>query len=294
MFLLCMLLQGCWSVGSKVPQTSVEVVKAHQMDWGVALRKDGIELEDVTAIPLAVRLSNSDFSDQDHLKYFYVNNKMILDGLKSKLGTNYLKLLQKYEDVKNRGESPVKYPELGLEYKLRPTIEGISTDEYIGFKLSEAFEGITVIVEVRDKVVSDVWGGFSSVPNVVDLFENPETLVLYRFGKSGFYGFRNIPGGKVFSLILKEDRFKLGSLSASLPALEDVYEIFSVRIDSRLASVLGGSQYVNSTLFIYSDRSARVIKVFVMDRHFVFNETSSRCPVMESAGALPSGMSCFR
>ncbi len=289
---LCMVLQSCLSVGSNAPPVSVEIVKAQKTNWGMALRKDGIELDDVSAAPFPVRLSNSDFSEIANLKYYFVSNKLILDGLKSKLGTNYLKFFQKFENAKNRNELLSRYPELGLEYKLSPTIEGVSTEEYVGFKLSEAFEGISAIVEVRGTVVSDVWGGFSQLPDVIDLFEEPESLVLYRFGKSGFYGFKNIPGGKVFSLLLKDDRFKLGSLSSSLPMVDQVTDVFSVRMDPRLASLMGGDQMLNSTLFIYSDRMGKVIRVLVMDRNFVFRDSFYRCPFLESAGILPSGMTC--
>ena len=93
---LCMLVQGCLSVGSGAPPVSVEEVKLLANDVGMVLRRDGVELEDISAVPLVLHLSNSDFSEGDAFRYFHVTNKMILDVLKSKLGTNYLKFLQKF------------------------------------------------------------------------------------------------------------------------------------------------------------------------------------------------------
>jgi len=265
---LCMLVQGCLSVGSGAPPVSVEEVKLLANDVGMVLRRDGVELEDISAVPLVLHLSNSDFSEGDAFRYFHVTNKMILDVLKSKLGTNYLKFLQKFEECKNQKIPISQFPELGLEYKLRPVVEGASSDAFISFKLSEAFDGAAAIVEVRGKV--------------------------YKFGASGFYGFKNVPGGNVFSLSISDDRFRLGYLSSSLPFQSEVSEVFSVRIDTRLASVLGGPQTMNATLFIYPDSLGRVKKVYVMDKNFIFRDFSSRCLAMESSKFLPEGMSCSK
>lgn len=291
---LCLLVQGCLSVGSSAPSISVEEVKLLGSDVGRVLRRDGVELDDISAVPLPIRLSNSDFSGSEGLNYHHVTNKMILDGLKSKLGTNFLKLQQKHEECKSQKLPYSQYPELGLEYKLRPIVEGASSDEFISFKLSEAFDGVAVIVEVHGKVVTDAWSGIPKIDGVMDLFESPDTLVLYRFGTSGFYGFNNVPGGKVFSLSIKDDRFKLAYLSSSLPFLADVGEILSVRIDTRLASVLGGPQTMNATLFIYPDSVGKVKKVYVMDKNFIFRDFSSRCLAMEGSKFLPEGMSCSK
>jgi hypothetical protein len=148
------------------------------------------------------------------------------------------------------------------------------------------------LIAVRGSVVSDVWTGQPRLSDLIQPFEGTENVVMYQQGERSYLGYTNFPGGKLFSLTMTDDQFKLSDLSTSLPIQPDVKSVFSVRMDSFLASVMGGPKMLNSILFIYPDSEATVKKVYVLDRGYVFRDHSSRCQALENSGFLPQGMSC--
>ncbi len=290
-------LVGCRLFSDGKPSVVVEEVSL--------IQKEGIELETVSATHSAFFISepqvigrtiaSKSVSDRFHI----VPNKAILDALKSKLGTNFLSLQEKFESVRENDGDFSRYPELGVEYKFIPSIEGLEIREAVCFKLREAFEGLGVLIAVKGDQIH-LWAGnprlFRSVNGaeselVVDLFDSKIGVPVYRVAMNSFFGFQKSPGGSVFLLAMNEDRFQLKSV-VSTPSVVNAVTIYPDRMNASLAKLIGAPSTADGFLVYYTDAHQEVVKIFHMDRNFIFRDVSNSCGKLWQNDLLPASMSC--
>jgi hypothetical protein len=185
-------------------------------------------------------------------------------------------------------------------------VNGIVSTEFVCFKLSEAFEGLGVILRLNGDQI-DFWSGVPRLERkakdqgpllqermelVVDLFELNADAPLYQVGLNSYFGIQRVSSGNLFLLVMNDDRFKLTSSVSNLPTVVGTAKVLPQKLASQTAKVIGLPFSENSFLIYFTDETLKVLKVFHMDRNYVFKDVSSMCAKINQSGMLPLGFNC--
>lgn len=216
--------------------------------------------------------------------YFIVSNKDLLDSLKLKLGASFYKKLDIYQSAVSNQKPIDQFPELGVIYKFKAKVNSTHTED-ICFKLSDAFAGFGVIIQMRENLVND----YSGVGKM--LFETPN-LSIFKIGSSSHFAVKLESGGKFYGLSLSSKTFKLSPLSVSLPVVSRTVKVVGQRVSPALVSKMGASVTLNGALFYYVDSKSSISHIYFMNSNFVIKDIVSHCPSLASSGMLPEGLSC--
>ncbi len=115
---------------------------------------------------------------------------------------------------------------------------------------------------------------------------------MFRVGKDTFFGFPKKPGGSVFLLMLSADEFKLARSVSSMPAVPGAVTVYPDRMNPFLSKVLGPPTAADGFLVYFMDERREVVRIFHMDRHYVFKDVSASCAKISQNELLPAVMSC--
>lgn len=278
--LLAVLLFGCNPLQQKLQ--SVEVV--------ALASTEGVEIEALNAKAYSVPVDENSSAEKLPTQYYFIPNHDILAAIQVKLGNSYSTLLDQYQSAKANSQPLDRYPQLGIQYKFRATVEKYESD-YVSFKLSEVFDGLGALIRVNGDQLQ-IWIGkqqlFSKSSLIADLFDLPSGLQIFKYGNSHFFAFQAKSAGKVFDLSFVGDRFLMNNLTTTLPAVESATHIFVVRVNPIIAAKFS---LTNGFLFFFADASSMVNHVYFMDQGFVFRELLGQCSNLVAAG-VDAKISC--
>jgi len=284
---------GCNLIDDGKPAIIVEEVKL--------VTKEGVEIEDISAVPSSLSLG-----DSETRSFYVITNKSIQDALKSKLGTAFIQLEEKYQSALENEKPLSQVPELGIEYKFRPQVNGIVSSEPVCFKLSDAFDGLGVILSLNGKHI-EFWSGVPRLERkakdqgpllqertelVVDLFDLNSESPLYQIGLSSYFGIQKVSGGSLYLLVMSDDHFKLTRSVSTLPTVVGTTKVLPRKHDAQTLKAIGLPYSENSFLIYFTDESSKVLKVFHMDHSYVFKDVSASCGKINQSGMLPLGLNC--